>query len=200
MNFPISKKSNNQISKRCLRCYGEQQWYGEHFLFEYSQFKDVKDKNILEIGCAEAGLLKFYHKKGAICSGIELSDIRFNNALLLDKKKMTLAEIAKTLDKHHATVLNAKRKLSDWMETDSNIESIYRGLEKRVDAIIGKYPDKFEKTKSERQLYISEYEELEGRYRALRGRHNLLLSEIKRLTPNYNAYFKRFKELETNNI
>ncbi len=120
--------------------------------------------------------------------------------LLLDKKNMTLDEIAKTLNKHHATVLNGKKKLSDWMETDSNIESIYRGLEKRVDAIIGKYPDKFEKTKSERQLYISEYEELEGRYRALRGRHNLLLSEIKRLTPNYNAYFKRFKELETNNI
>jgi 2-polyprenyl-3-methyl-5-hydroxy-6-metoxy-1,4-benzoquinol methylase len=87
LNLSVSKESINQISKRCLRCYSEQQWYGENFLFDYSQFKDVKNKRILEIGCAEAGLLKFYHKKGAVCSGIELSDIRYNNALLLDKKK-----------------------------------------------------------------------------------------------------------------
>ncbi len=87
MKPSISKGSFNKISKRCLRCYSEQQWYGENFLFEYSKFKDVKSKRILEIGCAEAGLLKFYHKKGAVCSGIELSDIRFSNALLLDKKK-----------------------------------------------------------------------------------------------------------------
>jgi SAM-dependent methyltransferase len=87
LNTSVSKESINQISKRCLRCYSEQQWYGENFLFDYSQFKDVKNKRILEIGCAEAGLLKFYHKKGAVCSGIELSDIRYKNALLLDKKK-----------------------------------------------------------------------------------------------------------------
>ena len=86
MNLSISKESINKISKRCLRCYSEQQWYGENFLFDYSQFKDVTNKRILEIGCAEAGLLKFYHKKGAVCSGIELSDIRYNNALLLDKR------------------------------------------------------------------------------------------------------------------
>ena len=87
MNLSTSKESINKISKRCLRCYSEQQWYGENFLFDYSQFKDVRNKRILEIGCAEAGLLKFYHKKGAVCSGIELSDIRYNNALLLDKRK-----------------------------------------------------------------------------------------------------------------
>ena len=120
--------------------------------------------------------------------------------LLLDKKNMTLTQIAKTLNKNHATVLNAKRRLRDWMETDSNIENIYRGLEKRVDAMIGKFPEKFNKTKTERQLYISQYEELETKYRALKGRHNLLLSEIQRLTPNFFKYYKRFKELETNNI
>ena len=109
--------------------------------------------------------------------------------LLLDKKNMTLTQIAKTLNKNHATVLNAKRRLRDWMETDSNIESIYRGLEKRVDAMIGKFPEKFNKTKTERQLYISEYEELETKYRALKGRHNLLLNEIERLTPNFFKYY-----------
>ena len=86
MNLSTSKESINKISKRCLRCYSEQHWYGENFLFDYSQFKDVTNKRILEIGCAEAGLLKFYYKKGAVCSGIELSDIRYNNALLLDKR------------------------------------------------------------------------------------------------------------------
>jgi len=86
LNLSTSKESINKISKRCLRCYSEQHWYGENFLFDYSQFKDVTNKRILEIGCAEAGLLKFYYKKGAVCSGIELSDIRYNNALLLDKR------------------------------------------------------------------------------------------------------------------
>jgi len=86
LNLSTSKESINKISKRCLRCYSEQHWYGENFLFDYSQFKDVTNKRILEIGCAEAGLLKFYNKKGAVCSGIELSDIRYNNALLLDKR------------------------------------------------------------------------------------------------------------------
>ena len=75
----------DQVSDRCLRCYGEQQWYGENFLFDFIGDTDVSGKRILEIGCAEAGLLKFYQNKGAICSGLELSDVRFNNALLLNE-------------------------------------------------------------------------------------------------------------------
>ena len=43
MNLSTSKESINKISKRCLRCYSEQQWYGENFLFDYSQYKDVKN-------------------------------------------------------------------------------------------------------------------------------------------------------------
>ena len=75
----------DQISDRCLRCYDEQQWYGKNFLFDYIGDLDVTGKKILEIGCAEAGLMKFYNDKGAICSGLELSDIRFNNAMLLNQ-------------------------------------------------------------------------------------------------------------------
>jgi len=74
-----------EISERCIRCYKEQYWYGENFLFDYINDDSVKNKNILEIGCAEAGLLKFYTSKGAECSGLELSDIRFNNAILLNE-------------------------------------------------------------------------------------------------------------------
>ena len=75
-----------EISDRCLRCYKEQYWYGENFLFEYINDDNVKNKKILEIGCAEAGLLKFYNSKGAECSGLELSDVRFKNAKLLNKE------------------------------------------------------------------------------------------------------------------
>ena len=75
-----------KISKRCLRCYSEQYWFGENFLFEYINDNFVKGKKILEIGCAEAGLLKFFNHKGAICSGLELSDTRYKNAILLNEK------------------------------------------------------------------------------------------------------------------
>ena len=75
-----------EISDRCLRCYEEQYWYGEYFLFEYINDDNVKNKKILEIGCAEAGLLKFYNSKGAECSGLELSDVRFKNAEILNKE------------------------------------------------------------------------------------------------------------------
>ncbi len=84
MDISIPNHTTHQVSDRCLRCYREQQWYGENFLFDLIGDSDVTGKRILEIGCAEAGLLKYYQNKGAICSGLELSDIRFNNALALN--------------------------------------------------------------------------------------------------------------------
>ena len=85
MDLAIPDHISSQISKRCLRCYSEQQWYGEKFLFDYIGDENVSGEKILEIGCAEAGLLKFYSKKGAICSGLEFSDIRYKNAVLLNQ-------------------------------------------------------------------------------------------------------------------
>ncbi len=85
MELSIPSYLEEQISDRCLRCYQEQHWYGENFLFDYLEEENVSGKKILEIGCAEAGLLKFYKNKGAICSGLEFSDIRFNNAVLLNQ-------------------------------------------------------------------------------------------------------------------
>ena len=84
MDIPIPTQVADQVSDRCLRCYREQQWYGENFLFDYIGDTNVVGKRILEIGCAEAGLLKFYVDKVALCSGMELSDIRYNNAVLLN--------------------------------------------------------------------------------------------------------------------
>ena len=33
-------------------------------------------------------LVKFYQQKGAVCSGLELSDARYNNAILLDNNNL----------------------------------------------------------------------------------------------------------------
>lgn len=120
--------------------------------------------------------------------------------LLLDKKNMSLTSIAKTVNKTHATALNGIKRINDWMETDRNLFNVYETLEDKVDAMIKKFPKKFNKTKTEKELYIKEYEDLELKYKALKGRHHLLLNEIERITPNYYIYYKRFKELETNNI
>ena len=87
MDISINSKVKGQISKRCLRCYKEQYWYGENFLLDYIEELNVRGRRILEIGCAEAGLLKFYKEKGALCSGLELSDDRFSNANLLNQDK-----------------------------------------------------------------------------------------------------------------
>ena len=84
-NVQIQVPENHQVSDRCLRCFDEQQWYAKTFLYDYFGDQDVKGKRILEIGCAEAGLLKYYYSKGAFCSGIELTDTRFNNALALNQ-------------------------------------------------------------------------------------------------------------------
>ena len=54
-NIP-SKNNSYKISKRCLRCFDEQQWYAKNFLLNYIGDENVHNQNILEIGCAEAGL------------------------------------------------------------------------------------------------------------------------------------------------
>ena len=85
MNIEKNDKTSHVISDRCMRCYSEQEWYGKNFLSSYLEQKNLKGKTILEIGCAEAGLLKFFTNEGATCYGLELSDIRFQNAILLNK-------------------------------------------------------------------------------------------------------------------
>ena len=90
----------NQISDRCIRCYREQEWYAENVLSHFIEETEFNGKRILEIGCAEAGLLKYYKKKGAFCSGLELSDDRFKNAVLLDKDN--------SLDLFQADICNLK--------------------------------------------------------------------------------------------
>ena len=44
-----SDKTSHVISDRCMRCYGEQQWYGKNFLLSYLGEKSLNGKKILEI-------------------------------------------------------------------------------------------------------------------------------------------------------
>ncbi|MBI9073596.1 MAG: class I SAM-dependent methyltransferase [Melioribacteraceae bacterium] len=76
-----------EIHKRHLRAYKEQYWYAENFLEEFLELSENTNLNILEIGTAEAGLLKYFAEKGYKCYGIEYSEGRFNNSLILDENK-----------------------------------------------------------------------------------------------------------------
>ena len=44
-----------EITDRCIRCYKEQYWYGENFLFEYINDDNVKNKKILKLDVQKRG-------------------------------------------------------------------------------------------------------------------------------------------------
>jgi trans-aconitate methyltransferase len=117
--------------------------------------------------------------------------------LLREKNKMSFSDIARTLDKNHATILHAISGLNDWIETDTNIKSIYNTLEQKVQDIKTKYPEKFSEFKTEKELYEVALEEMQEKHNELQVRYNYLLGHLKK----YNEKtYKRFKNLETNTI
>ena len=77
-------KITSEINQRSMRAYHEQYWYGKNFLYDFFEIQQIKNKSVLEIGPAEAGLLKFFKEKGADCTGIELSPLRFTHSKLLN--------------------------------------------------------------------------------------------------------------------
>ena len=77
-------QSASDINDRSMRAYREQYWYGGNFLANYIGIEDYMGKRILEVGSAEAGLLKFFHELGARCTGMELSPLRFSHSKLLN--------------------------------------------------------------------------------------------------------------------
>ena len=132
MDIPIPTQVADQVSDRCLRCYREQQWYGENFLFDFIGDTNVSGKRILEIGCAEAGLLKFYQNKGAICSGLELSDVRFNNALLLNESSV--------LHLFQANIFNLLKPGGKLFMSFPPKYCAYAGHQQTVPTLLGKLP------------------------------------------------------------
>ena len=79
---PILARFKENASRRASRNYEEQYWYGGHFLSDYLNINDITNKNILEVGCSSAGLLRYFHENGANCWGMELSNKTLNNAKL----------------------------------------------------------------------------------------------------------------------
>ena len=44
VEYSLSRKMVGDISERCLRCYKEQYWFGENFLFNYISEDNIKGK------------------------------------------------------------------------------------------------------------------------------------------------------------
>lgn len=135
--------------------------------------------------------------------------------LLREKGRMTVSSISKTLDKNHATILHALKNLHNWMTYDTNIKSIYDSLEEKVNKIMLLHPEEFEHASTEEKFYLSAYvdlenkmieqeelhkkifDDMESKYRTLRGRYRFLLFKLRNTSPET---YRTFKELETNDI
>ena len=73
-----------ELSANHARAYKEQYWYAENFVENFLTVDSSSKLNVLEIGTAEAGLLKYFYEKGHNCYGIEYSPVRHNNSIGLD--------------------------------------------------------------------------------------------------------------------
>ena len=72
------------ISARNMRSYHEQYWYAEHVLTDFLDIDNSAPLNICEIGPAEGGALKYFAERGHRCFGIEFSDNRHENSIILN--------------------------------------------------------------------------------------------------------------------
>lgn len=75
----------SEINERSMRAYREQYWYGKNFLAEYLDIDVFEGKDVLEVGPAEGGLLKFFSEQGAHCTGLEVSPLRYSHSKLLNE-------------------------------------------------------------------------------------------------------------------
>lgn len=75
----------DSIPPRCLRAFREQRWYAENFLSRFLELDSYKGLSLLEIGPAEAGLLRYFREQGAHCFGMEQSTERFGYSQRLNR-------------------------------------------------------------------------------------------------------------------
>lgn len=71
----------NKFPERRIKFYKEQYWYAKEFLTKYLPVKKYKGLNILEVGSAEGGALKYFYEQGANCYGVEISKGRNDFAI-----------------------------------------------------------------------------------------------------------------------
>jgi len=67
----------DSTSARRQMLFERQYWYAENVLSEYFGLSDYNNRNVLEIGGGESGVLKYFDEQGANTYGVELSDARF---------------------------------------------------------------------------------------------------------------------------
>lgn len=63
----------NKYPQRRIKFYEEQYWYAKEFLTRYLPVKSFENLNILEVGSAEGGAIKYFYEQGANCYGVEIS-------------------------------------------------------------------------------------------------------------------------------
>mgnify|MGYP003628011172 CR=1 FL=1 len=84
--------------------------------------------------------------------------------LLRDKTKMSLEAIGKTVNRDHATVLYANRKLKDWIQYDSKIKKEYEIIRNKFEHALSLSDTSIEEEYSTTEgFYEAKYKELEGK-------------------------------------
>ncbi|PID58419.1 MAG: hypothetical protein CR986_07895 [Ignavibacteriae bacterium] len=62
-----------EFPQRRIKFFEEQYWYSKSFLQKYMDISIFKNLNVLEVGSAEGGSIKYFSEQGANCWGIEIS-------------------------------------------------------------------------------------------------------------------------------
>jgi len=70
-----------KFHERRIKFYKEQYWYAKEYLSKYLSIKEYKNKNVLEVGSAEGGAIKYFFEQGANCWGVEISKGRNDFAI-----------------------------------------------------------------------------------------------------------------------
>ncbi len=156
----------NKFSERRIKFYNEQYWYAKEFLTKYLPVKTYRKLNILEVGSAEGGALKYFYELGANCYGVEISkgrndfaieyvnqkEIKFlqgdicNNAFIKKLPQMDLILIRDVIE-HIPDKLTALKNLNKLLKENGLIflsyppkYSPYAGHQQNVKKKIGSLP------------------------------------------------------------
>lgn len=97
--------------------------------------------------------------------------------------KQTLSKIGRSLNRNHATILNAVNRLEGWLSYDKRLISYYTELDKIIRDGLRDIDDQYDYVSVE-QLYESKYNDLTEKYKELINKYNFLKSQLKRYQPD----------------
>ncbi|MCK4447362.1 MAG: methyltransferase domain-containing protein [Candidatus Marinimicrobia bacterium] len=149
-----------------MKFFNEQYWYAETVLSFYLPQENFENLNLLEVGSAEGGGLKYFSGKKAFCYGIELAanrhkfamqriaspGIQLINGDICDRQlmdslpKMDIIVIRDVIE-HIPDKITALRNMRDLLKDNGTIflsfppkYSPYAGHQQNVKKVIGKLP------------------------------------------------------------